>query len=466
MKSMRTIMLVTLVLLTLNCISQEGKITALELNSIRKSYDKNDAATRALTNALSNNDVVKVALDRENLGSIDHNFKYKVDVKGISDQKKSGRCWMFTSMNVLRPMVIEKYKLAGFEFSQNYLYFWDIFEKANLYYEAQIKYAPKPMDDKHVDWLFKNPVGDGGVWSSFTNLADKYGLVPKEVFPETNSSENTRWMIAVINTKLREDGLELRKLYAEKVKSEKLTARKIELLGNIYRILAMNLGEAPTEFSYRFADKDGVLGELKTYSPKSFMAEVLGNIDFTDQIMLMNDPTRDYNKVYEIEYDRNVMEGRNWMYLNLTNAEIKKFALESIKNNKAMYASCDVGKQLNTELGFSDIDNYNVEALYGIKFGMNKAERIVTFESGSSHGMALIAVDVDTDEKPLKWQFENSWGATSGHSGYLTFTDEWFNEYMFRVVVNKSFIDAETLKLLDQKPIVLPPWDPMFQADE
>lgn len=453
-------------LFTLSSFAQQGAITNNHLTKIKESYSANDAATKALTNALSNNDVKKLVLNRSNLNGINHDFKYKVEVKGISDQKKSGRCWMFTSMNVLRPMVIEKYKLSGFEFSHNYLYFWDIFEKANLYLEAQIKYADKSSDDKYVEWLFKSPIGDGGVWSSFTNLADKYGLVPKSVFPETNTSENTRWMITIIKRKLRENGLILREMHANKSKYEQLESKKIDMLGDIYRILAMNLGEPPVEFSYRFTDKDGNLGEMKRFTPKAFMQEVLGDIDFGDHIMLMNDPTRAYNKVYEIEYDRNVMEGRNWIYLNLTNEEIKKFAIESIKNNKAMYASCDVGKQLNNDIGYSDVDNYDFESLYGIEFGMNKAERIKTYESGSSHGMALIAVDVDAKENPTKWQFENSWGAESGYKGYLTFTDAWFNEYMFRVVVHKDFIDAETRKLLEQKPIMLPPWDPMFKADE
>ncbi len=463
---MKNLITLLLILFAAVSLAQQGTITNNDLSKIKKSYNKNDAATKALTNALSNNDVKKLVLNRENLIEIEHNFKYKVDVKGISDQKSSGRCWMFTSMNVLRPMVIDKYKLSSFEFSHNYLYFWDIFEKSNLYLEAQIKYAAKPKDNKYVDWLFKNPVGDGGVWNSFTNLADKYGLVPKEVFPETNSSENTRWMISIIKRKLREQGLELRKMYSEKAKYKDLEARKIVMLGDVYRILSMNLGEPPVEFNYRFADKDGNIGELNTYTPKSYMTEVLGNIDFANYIMLMNDPTREYNKVYEIEYDRNVMEGNNWLYLNLTNEQIKAFAIKSIKNNKPMYASCDVGKQLNNDLGFSDIDNYDFESLYGIKFGMNKAQRIITHESGSSHGMALIAVDVDKNEKPVKWQFENSWGAKSGHNGYLTFTDDWFNEYMFRVVVLKEFLDENTIKLLDQKPIMLPPWDPMFKADE
>lgn len=454
------------VFLAIQLFGQSGTIGELQLEQIRKSYNGNDPATKALTNALTSNEVKKLVLNRQNLSTIDHQFKYKVKVQGISDQKQSGRCWMFTSMNVLRPLVIEKFQLTNFEFSHNFLYFWDIFEKANLYLEAQIKYAAQPLSDPYVDWLFKNPVGDGGVWSSFTNLANKYGLVPKEVMPETFSSENTTWMIRVINTKLREDGLILRNEVNKKTKPQPLEAKKIAMLGEIYRILAMNLGEPPTTFNYRFNNKNGELGESKQYTPMTFMAEVLGPVDFTQFIMLMNDPTRDYYKLYEIEYDRNVLEGRNWTYLNLPSEELKKFAMASIKNNKALYASCDVGKQLNNELGYSDIDNYDFESLYGIKFGMNKAQRIQTFESGSSHGMALIAVDVDANEKPVKWQFENSWGSSSGHNGYLTFSDDWFNEYLFRVVVLKDFLDEATLKLLEQKSMVLPPWDPMFQADE
>jgi len=467
---MNRLLLLVIMAISTMCYAQNkfnsGSISEKQLTQIKESYDINDAATKALTNALSNNDVKKIALNRYNLSDVEHGFTYKVNVKGISDQKSSGRCWMFTSMNVLRPEVIEKYNLSGFEFSHNYLYFWDIFEKANLCLESQINNADKPIDNKYVELFFKSPVGDGGVWNSFTNLADKYGMVPKEVMPETNTSENTSWMIRIIKRKLRENGLELRKLHTEKYKYPALEARKIEMLGDIYRILAMNLGEPPTEFSYRFKTKNDSVLVTKTYTPKSFMKDAIGEVDFNENIMLMNDPTRDYYKMYEIDQDRNVMEGRNWTYLNLPNNEIKKFAIESIKNNYAMYASCDVGKQLNSDIGYNDIDNYNFESLYGVKFGMNKAERITTFESGSSHGMALIAVDLDENNNPTKWQFENSWGAKSGHKGYLTFTDDWFNEYMFRVVVKKEFLDEKTIQLLDQKPIILPPWDPMFLMDE
>ncbi|PVX50019.1 bleomycin hydrolase [Balneicella halophila] len=456
--------LIVFISLWLSSYAQEGTIGKEQMREIKKSYNANDPATKALTNALSNNDVMKLVLSRENLSTVDHNFTYRVNAKGITDQKSSGRCWMFTGMNVLRPSIIEKYQLSNFDFSHNYLYFWDIFEKCNLFLEAQIKYANLPMDDKSVDHLFRSTIGDGGVWNSFSNLAEKYGLVPEQVMPETNTSNNTHWMLKLIKRKLREDGLEIRNIATSKTSKNAIQNAKIKMLGDIYRILCLNLGEPPAEFDYRFVDKNGKLGEYKTYTPISFMKEVLGDYDFSNYVMLMNDPSRPYFKMYEIDYDRNVMEGKNWIYLNLPSDDIKKFAIESIKNNEAMYASCDVNKQINKDLGYSDIYNYDFESLYGVEFGMNKAQRIKTYDSGSTHAMTLIAVDLK-DDKPVKWQFENSWGASAGHNGYLTFTDKWFDEYMFRVVINKKYIDAKTLEYLNQKPIVLPPWDPMFRED-
>lgn len=463
----RFLIVLSLICFMYNSYSQnKGSISNDDIKKIRDTFVK-DAHTKTAMNALSNNeDIKKVVLNRENSGTYDHYFKYKVKVSGITDQKKSGRCWMFTSMNVLRPKVMSKLNVSNFEFSQNYLFFWDQFEKANLFLENVIKYADKPMDDKYNEWLFKNPIGDGGVWNSFTNLAEKYGLVPKDIMPETANSSNTRWMSRILTRKLREQGLKLREMAAGKSNEKKLREEKLKMMQDIYRIIAINLGEPPAEFNWRYEDKDGKLSELKTYTPVSFMKEVVGEINFDDYVLLMNDPTRPYHKLYEIEYDRNVLEGKNWKYINLPNNEIKAFALESIKNNEAMYASCDVGKQLDTDAGLLDIDNFDFESLYGVKFGMSKKQRIQTWESGSSHGMALVAVDVDKDEKPVKWQFENSWGSQSGHNGYLTFTDKWFNQYMFRVVVLKKFVDEKTLKILKDKPTMLPPWDPMFCFDE
>jgi len=435
------------------------------INKIRTEYQKQAENDIAVRNALSNNDIKSVSLNRDVCGKTDHNFKYRVKVSGITDQKSSGRCWMFTGLNSLRPMIIESANLSGFEFSTNYLFFWDMLEKSNLFLEATIQNANKDFSDKTVEWLFKNPIGDGGVWNSFANIIAKYGVVPKTVMPETYHSENTSWLNRILSRKLREYGLRLRELKNSKATDIQISQEKFKMISEIYRLLVLFLGEPPTEFTYRFVDKDKNIGEYATYTPLDFFKLMIPDYDKNNYVMLMNDPSREYYKVYEIEYDRNVLEGENWKFLNLPANEIKIFALESIKNNESMYASCDVGKQLNKDDGSLDINNYDFESLLGTKFGMNKAERIKTFDSGSTHAMLLIACDTDDSDKPVKWQFENSWGASYGHNGYLTFTDEWFDNYMFRLVINKKFIDDKTLKLLEQKAIMLPPWDPMFMAD-
>jgi len=225
---------------------------------------------------------------------------------------------------------------------------------------------------------------------------------------------------------------------------------------------AISLGIPPGEFSWRFEDKDGNLSEIKTYSPLSFYNEFV-NVDLSDYVMFMNDPTRDFGKVYEIEYDRHTFEGHNWKYINLEPDKIKSFAAASIKENEAMYFSCDVGKQLDKDRGYLDVNNYNYDVLFGVIFEMDKAQRIQTYESGSTHGMALVGVDIK-DGKTTKWLLENSWG-DSGFNGHLIMTDAWFDEYMFRLVIHKNFVDEETLRILETEPVMLPPWDPMFLPD-
>ena len=456
---MRGILLIIGILATGSLLAQE--ISKTEMDKIRSGFKK-DAYTKAMQNALSSNDISKLAWNRENVGTTDQLFTYRVDVSGITDQKSSGRCWMFSSLNLFRPMAMKKFKLSEFEFSESYLYFYDLLEKANLFLNNMEISANLPMENEKVRWYLKSPVDDGGQWINFVNLAKKYGMVPKETMGETNSSENTSLLTKFINTKLREDAIELRDLKNAKTDTKKLATRKVEMLSEIYRMLALNLGEPPTEFQWRYKDKDKKIADTKTYTPQSFMAEIFGDTNLDDYVMIMNDPSRPFWKHYEVENYRNTEEGNNWHYVNLPNDVIKEFCIASIKNNEALYASCDVAKQLRRDVGVLDVDNFDYESVYGVKFGMNKAQRIQTGESGSSHGMALIAVDVDAQQKPVKWQFENSWGPTAGEKGYLTFTDAWFNEYMFRFVVNKKYLTDKVLEIYSQKPEMSPPWDPMF----
>lgn len=439
------------------------QITDKDLQEIQGSFQQ-DASTKAIQNILtSDKNIMGNALNRDLQGKIDHYFKYRADVKGITNQYSSGRCWMFTSMNVLRPAVMKKYGISQFDFSHNYLYFWDIFEKANLFLENIIATAGKPMDDRTVVEYFKAPVGDGGVWNLFYNAAEKYGVVPQEVMPETAHSNHTTQLIDLLNEKLRMEGYALREKAADGKKSKELRTEKKEILKDVYRILALCLGEPPRQFTWRYKDQDGHIQTLADYTPQQFYREITpAGYTPDNYIMVMNDPTREYYKVYEIQNYRNTQEGINWVYLNLPNEDIKAAALASIKNNEPLYTSCDVGKQHNREEGILDPDMYDYESLLGVKLKMDKKTRILTRQSGSSHAMTLIGCDTDSSDKPVKWEFENSWGTAAGHNGYLTFTDKWFDEYMFRLVIRKAYLNEKAVQALQNKPVQLPVWDYMY----
>lgn len=464
MKKIISLSLICL-LLSGSLLAQQFKgLTTTDLTKIKSSVTK-DASFKARQNAVTANGIAKLAVNRENAGKVDTYFSNKVKTKGITDQKSSGRCWLFTGLNFVRPKVIEKLNLSEFEFSQNYSFFWDQLEKSNLFLEIIIATSSKPMDDKTVEWAFKNPIGDGGQWTTFADIVTKYGVVPKQIMPETEQSDNTGKISSLLTTKLREYGLEIRGLVASGKKAEVLNYRKIEMLGEVYKMLSIALGTPPDTFTWRFKDKDDKISEAKTYTPITFYKEILG-VDMSEYIMFMNDPTREYNKVYEIEYDRNMADGKNWKYINVSVEVLKNMAIASIKANNALYFSCDVGKFLLKDNGTLDVNNYNYSDLFQTSFSMNKTQRIKTFDSGSSHAMTLIGVDLDTTGKPTKWLIENSWGPTYGFNGQLIMTDEWFNEYFFRLVVHKSFVPEEIQKLLSQPAIKLPPWDPMFSQEQ
>ena len=445
--------------------TQEGKVTEDIIREARKQFSTEPKSV-ALINAISNNKIKDLDVAREKAGTVDHLFTYRVKTRGITNQKSSGRCWLFSGLNVFRPLVIDKLSLDEFEFSQNYNFFWDQFEKANLFLEAIIATADKPLDDRNVEWLLKNPIGDGGQWTTFADIVTKYGVVPSTVMPETVHSASTGELSALLISKLRTFAMEIRNNApkGKPVPTAELRKNKVAMLSEVYRILSFCLGEPPTTFSWRYQDKTGKLVTSATFTPQSFYQQMVG-INLNDYVMCMNDPSREFYKLYEIQYDRNMIDGYNWRYINLPATDLKEMAKKSIMSNEALYFSCDVGQQLNKATGILNVEQYRPDQLFGVKLSMDKKQRIQSFESSSSHGMALIGLDTDADGKPVKWLLENSWGPDAGHKGYLTMTDRWFEEYMFRLVVNKKFVPANILKVLDQKAIMLPPWDAMFAPE-
>lgn len=442
-----------------------GGISPDMLGQIRQTY-QGTASDKALRNAIGNNSIRNLALNQENMQDMDTHFSVRVNSKGITDQQSSGRCWLFTGLNVMRAKAIAKYNMPAFEFSEIYPFFWDQLEKSNLFLQGIIDTSDKPLEDKTVQWLFQHPLSDGGTFTGVADIVGKYGLVPKEAMPETNSSNNTSQMAELISLKLKEYGLQLRELGTNGAKRSVMLEEKTKMLGTIYRMLVLNLGVPPTEFDFVRKDAQGNPMETEHHTPMSFLEKYGDKNLLTDYVMLMNDPSREYYKCYEIDYDRHRYDGKNWTYINLPVADIKEMAIASLKDSTMMYFSCDVGKFLNSKRGLLDVDNYDYESLMGTTFGMDKKQRIQTFSSGSSHAMTLMAVDLDKDGKPLKWMVENSWGPQAGYQGHLIMTDRWFDEYMFRLVVETKYVPEKVKELLKQKPIRLPAWDPMFAEEK
>ena len=457
-----------LVLTSAVCAQTEGGgISAAMLQQMEKTQ-QSAPASKAIFNALASNKIDNLAKNFANQGAIDTHFSTETPKQSIHDQKSSGRCWMFSGFNVLRANFAKQHAdTLAVEYSHDYLFFYDQLEKANLMLQGVIDTAKKPMDDTRVQFFFKNPLNDGGTFCGVSDLADKYGLVPKSVQPETFSAENSAKMSSMISSKLREFGLELRQMAADGKKPAAIKARKTEMLSTVYRMLCLTLGEPVKEFTYAFRNKDGkTVGEARRYTPKEFFKATVGEPLSGSFIMVMNDPRRPYHTTYEVEYDRHTYDGQNWKYLNLPMDEIEQLAMASLKDGRKMYSSYDVGKQLDRERGYLDTENYDYASLFGTTFGMDKAQRIATFDSGSTHAMTLSAVDIDADGKAVKWKVENSWGPNHGQGGCLIMTDRWFREYTFRLVVNKQYVPQDIMKQFEQKPIMVMPEDPLFSVDD
>lgn len=459
----KTIFTLSMMLSVSSSIMAQTEITDEMLSDFREKTVIN-GADKAVRNALAANDIRDIALNQDNQVEMNTYFSNSVPSKGITDQQSSGRCWLFTGMNVLRSKMINEHNLVGMNFSHVYLFFYDQLEKSNLFLQAIIDTRKSPMEDKTVEWLFRNPLSDGGTFTGVADLVAKYGVVPQGVMPETFASNNTSRFTSLIKRKLREYALKLREM---KGGDTILQTAKKEMLAEVYRILVLGFGQPPTEFTWAPKGADGsYLSTPQKYTPKSFYDEMIGEDLQNNYVMLMNDPTREYWKTYEIQYDRHTYDGHNWLYLNLPMDDIKAAAIASIKDSTMMYYSCDVAKELDSKRGLLDMNNYDYESILGVEFGMDKKQRIMSFDSGSSHAMTLKAVDLDAEGKPVKWEVENSWGASSGFNGHLIMTDEWFDEYTFRLVVKKKYLSEKILKASQQKPIMLPCWDPMFAGEE
>lgn len=444
--------------------NQSAAINTDLLNRFRQKATLS-GSDKAIANAIAVNGLKQLATTAHNDIPGGTYFSNEVKSKGITDQKSSGRCWLFTGLNILRAKMIQHYGLGDFTLSQNYVFFYDQLEKSNLFLQSIIDNAAKPMNDRLVEWLFKNPLSDGGQFTGIADLITKYGVVPAEVMPETFTANNTSQYAKLLSEKLRQYGLELRDMHEKGKPAKALESRKEEMLGEVYLILVRCFGLPPEQFTWTRTDKDGKPVSTKEYTPQQFYQEYIGNDLQHNYVMFMNDPSREYYKTFEIDLDRHVYDGQNWTFVNIPMEDLKQMAIASIKDSTMLYLSCDVSKFLDSKRGYSDPGNYDYADVLGTDFPMDKRDRIRTFASGSTHAMTLMAVDLDEQEQPRKWMVENSWGGDYGYKGHIIMSDRWFSEYVFRLVVEKQYVPERLLNIAKQKPELLPAWDPLFAPE-
>jgi bleomycin hydrolase len=444
-------------------VDPKGGLSSSDVRALESSFVLDDD-TRAMMNAVANNELKEIALDQEAKNTADMLFSNKIETKGITDQNSTGRCWMYAGFNVLRPKVIEKYGLSGFEFSEAYLFFWDKLEKANMFLENMIERRDRPMDDREVEWLWKHPIPDGGQWNMVISLIEKYGVVPIEVMPENEQSKKSRAWNALLARKLRKGALELRAMHKKGKKIKDLRARKMEILEEVYRVLAITLGDPPKEFEWRYEDTDGNVTEPKTYTPEQFYRDVCG-VDLSEYVYMLNHPIQDYWKLYQIQFDRTMYDLPNMTIVNVPMDDLRAYILKSVLDGEPVWFGCDVGKEHHRDKGEGMMKSgiFRYDAVYGVDFSMTKEERILSRDGVPSHAMIFTGVDMRGD-KPIKWLVENSWGTDYGDDGMWMMSDQWFEDYVYGAVVHSKYLPGKVLKVLDTTPTVLPPWDPMYDA--
>ena len=445
-------------------MDEQKSVTASDLASAREAFES-ERANVVAKNAVTAQGLRAVARVPEAVAANTTTFDVEVRQGDRCDQQRSGRCWMFASLNTMRYRIIHKYDLKTFELSQSYPLFFDKLEKSNWFFENVLDTLDEPLDGRLVSFLLTDPIGDGGQWDMFRSLVRKYGVVPKEAMPETACSRNTSEMDRYLTRYLRAGAKRLRDAHAAGTSAEGLEATKKELMANVWRLLAVCLGEPPASFEVRLRDKDDKLALAGTFTPREFFDEAVGmNVD--DYVSLISAPTADkpFGHAYTVSRLGNVVEAGQVRYLNLEPSELKRAAVAQLRDGLPVWFGCDVMQSYLRDEGIMDTAALDVDALLGfaVEGALDKAGRLDYGESLMTHAMVFEGVNLDADGNPTLWKVENSWGKDHGRDGFDTISDAWFDEYVYQVVVDRKYLTPEQRDVYDNEEArVLAPWDPM-----
>ena len=433
------------------------ELTSEFTQSLFDNYQKN-AKFSAVENAATKNGLLNALENRASHAANLPVFSVDLTNDPVSNQKQSGRCWMFAALNTFRHKILTEFKLENFELSQAYTFFWDKYEKSNWFLEQIIGTSDLEIGDRKLKFLLDVPQQDGGQWDMVVALFQKYGVVPKDIYPESISSSASRELDQYLNKILRQDAQILRELIQN---GGDVAAKKAELLQEIFNYLAMTLGLPPQKFNFEYRDKDDQFHKFDSITPQAFYEKFV-DIKLDDYVSVINAPTADkpYNKSYTVEFLGNVIGARDVRHLNVDMDRFKKLAIAQMQAGETVWFGCDVGQVSNRQDGLLTMDAYDFSAM-DLNFTQDKASRLDYSESLMTHAMVLTGVDLDNAGNSLKWKVENSWGEKVGKKGYFTASDAWMDEYTYQIVVRKEFLTAEELAAYEAEPEVLLPWDPM-----
>lgn len=436
-------------------------ISTSDLLRYEETFEK-DPANAIREDAVVANGIESVSLNRNQLRRFVNSYSIDVESGDITNQKRSGRCWMFAAMNVLRLEVMKKLNIKNMELSQSYTLFWDKLEKSNFFLENVLRTLDEKVGSRLLDFLLSSPIGDGGQWTMIVNLVRKYGVVPKDVYPESASSENTTQMDKYITLKLREDCVVLRKAHESGKSLEELRTIKDGMVSEIYSILCICLGVPPKTFTWEYTDKDGKYGAIRDITPQDFFSEYVGK-KLDDYVSILNcpSPIRPLNKTFTVKFLNNVEGSDRVIYLNLPIERFKELCVNQLKDGEVVWFGSDVGQFSTRDSGIMATEIFDVEKTLGVKFGLTKGERVDYGESLMTHAMVLTGVNLDACGNPDRWKVENSWGDAVGYKGYFAMSDKWFDEFTYQAVIDRKYLNKKELALLEESPIELEPWDPM-----